>query len=147
MKSYMQKKEDVKRNWWIIDAKDYVLGRMATVIANKLSGRDKVTYTPHVDGGDFVIVINAEKVQVTGNKEEQKIYRKHSGYYGHMKETPLKTMRAKHPERVIYHAVKGMLPKNKLASRMLKRLKIYKGENHPHQAQKPQILTINGGNK
>lgn len=144
VKSYSQKPAEVKRNWWIVDAKDYVLGRMSTQIAKKLSGRDKVTYTPHVDGGDFVIVINAEKVRVTGNKEDKKIYRKHSGYYTHLTETPLKEMRRLHPERIIQKAVKGMLPKNKLAARMLKRLKVYVGSEHPHTAQKPQVLEIKG---
>lgn len=144
VKSYNQKPADVKRNWWIVDAKDFVLGRMSTEIAKKLSGRDKITYTPHVDGGDFVIVINAEKVRVTGNKEDKKIYRKHSGYYSHLTETPLKEMRRLHPERVIFKAVKGMLPRNKIAAKMLTRLKVYVGNEHPHQAQNPQVFVIKG---
>ena len=147
VKSYNQKPADVKRGWWIVDAADFVLGRMSTEIAKKLSGRGKITYTPHVDGGDFVIVINAEKVQVTGNKEHTKIYRKHSGYYSHLTETPLKEMRKLHPERVIFKAVKGMLPKNKLAPKMLKRLKVYVGSEHSQQAQNPQVLVIKGGKR
>ena len=142
MKSYMQKPSEVKRKWWIVDAEDKVLGRLATTIALKISGRDKVTYTPHVDGGDFVVVVNCEKFKVTGNKEDDKYYRRHSGYIGNLKEVSLSELRETHPERVIKHAVKGMLPKNKLQSRMIKRLKVYSGKEHPHSAQKPEKLEL-----
>jgi large subunit ribosomal protein L13 len=142
MKTFMQKPADVKRKWWVVNAEDLILGRLAVVIANKISGRDKPTFTPHVDGGDFVIVINAEKVKVTGNKMETKIYKRHTGYYGHLYEEPLKHLFARSPETVITSAVKGMLPKNKLQKRMMKRLRVFKGKEHSHTAQQPEILNI-----
>ena len=126
-----------------MDAEGLVLGRVAEKIANVLRGRDKPSYTPHLDAGDFVIVINAEKVRVTGNKETAKEYQSYSGYRGGLKRIPLADIRAKHPERLIMKAVKGMLPKNRLATKLLTKLKVYKGSEHPHGAQNPEPLTLN----
>ena len=126
-----------------MDADGLVLGRVAEKIANALRGRDKPTYTPHLDAGDFVIVVNAEKVRLTGNKETDKEYQSYSGYRGGLKRIPLADVRAKHPERLIMKAVKGMLPKNRLAAKLLTKLKIYKGSEHPHTAQNPEPLTLN----
>jgi large subunit ribosomal protein L13 len=142
MKTAALRKEDVKRKWHIVDAKGKVLGRLATKLATVLSGKDKPFYSPHVDGGDFVIVLNAKHVQLTGQKREQKMYYRHSGYVGGLKEIKARQMLDTHPERVIKLAVKGMLPKNKLASRMLRRLKVYKNGTHPHGSQKPEILNL-----
>jgi large subunit ribosomal protein L13 len=128
------------RGWRIVDADGQVLGRLAEKIANVLRGRDKPTFTPHLDGGDFVIVINAEKVRVTGKKETNKIYSSYSGYRGGLKQVPLAEIRAKHPELLIMKAVKGMLPKNRLATKLLTKLKVYSGSKHPHAAQNPQPL-------
>ena len=138
----MQRKEDVQREWFIVDATGKTLGRLATEIAKVLMGKHKPTYTPHVDGGDFVVVINAEKVFVTGKKLTDKIYYKHTGYMGHLKETTLKEMLEKKPEEVIRLAVRGMLPKNKLRDRRMKRLKVYAGPEHPHKAQNPKPLEV-----
>jgi len=132
-----------RRSWRIVDADGLVLGRVAEKIANALRGRDKPTYTPHLDAGDFVIVVNAEKVRLTGNKETDKEYQSYSGYRGGLKRIPLADVRAKHPERLIMKAVKGMLPKNRLAAKLLTKLKIYKGSEHPHTAQNPEPLTLN----
>ena len=126
-----------------MNAEGLVLGRVAEKIANVLRGRDKPSYTPHLDAGDFVIVINAEKVRVTGNKETAKEYQSYSGYRGGLKRIPLADVRAKHPERLIMKAVKGMLPKNRLAAKLLTKLKVYKGSEHPHGAQNPEPLTLN----
>jgi len=142
MKTPSLRKEDVKRTWHIIDAQGKTLGRLATKIATMLSGKDKPFYTPHVDGGDFIIVLNAKDIYLSGQKREQKMYYRHSGYIGGLKEIKAKEMLAKHPERVIMLAVKGMLPKNKLASRMLTRLKVYKDNNHPHAAQNPKTFNL-----
>ncbi len=142
MKSYVAKPLEVERKWYVVDAEGKTLGRLASEIASILRGKRKPIYTPHVDTGDFVIVINAEKVAVTGKKMEQKLYRHHTGYIGNLKEVPLKEMIAKKPEEVIRHAVKGMLPKNSLGRKMLKKLKVYAGPNHNHQAQKPEVLDI-----
>jgi len=138
----MLRKEDIKRDWYIVDAAGKTLGRLATQIAKILMGKHKVTYTPHVDNGDFVIVINADKIHVTGKKLDKKIYYKHTGYFGHLKEETLKQKLQRKPEEVIYLAVRGMLPKNKLRKRMLKRLKIYAGPEHPHKAQNPKPLEV-----
>ncbi|RAO99363.1 50S ribosomal protein L13 [Petrotoga sp. 9PW.55.5.1] len=138
----MAKKEEIQRDWYVIDASDYTLGRLASRIAKILQGKHKPTYTPHIDSGDFVVVINAEKIKLTGNKGEDKIYRKHSGYPGGLKEIPFKTMAEKHPERVIKLAVKGMMPKTILGKQMLKKLKVYAGPEHPHQAQKPKEINL-----
>tara|TARA_Y100000748_G_scaffold240098_1_gene204246 strand:+ start:44 stop:478 length:435 start_codon:yes stop_codon:yes gene_type:complete len=137
MKTFSLKNTEVVRDWVIFDASDKVLGRFASKIADKLRGKDKPTFTPHVDGGDFVIVINAEKLKVTGNKAEQKKYYKHSLYPGGLKERPFKEVLENNPERIIESAVKGMLPKNKLGKSMIKKLKVYRGSSHPHESQKP----------
>ncbi len=138
MKTIMPKPGEVERKWWIIDATGKTLGRLASEIATLLRGKHKPIYTPSVDVGDFVIVINADKVKVTGKKEQKKVYYSHSGYLGHLRETPLFVMRQRHPERIIKLAVKGMLPKTSMGKRMLRRLKVYAGPEHPHQAQKPE---------
>lgn len=143
MKTYRVKPNEVQREWWIVDAKGKVLGRLASEIAKIIRGKHKVYYQPDVDCGDFVIVVNAEKIKVTGKKLTQKIYYRHSGYPGGLKERSLKWMLENKPEEVIRLAVKRMLPKNKLGHRMLKRLKVYRGDSHPHQAQKPKVLEVN----
>ena len=143
MKTFLPKIDVQRRAWRIVDADGLVLGRVAEKIANVLRGRDKPTYTPHLDTGDFVIVVNAEKVRVTGKKETDKIYTSYSGYRGGLKRTPLADVRTKHPERLIMKAVKGMLPKNRLAAKLLTKLKVYKGSEHPHGAQNPEPLTLN----
>ena len=143
MKSYMAKAEEVQRKWYVIDAEGKVLGRMASEIAKILRGKNKPIYTPHVDTGDFVIVINAEKIVLTGNKLDQKMHRKHSHYPGGLKETPYRKIMEEKPEMAVYEAVKGMLPHNSLGRKMLKKLKIYKGSEHEHQAQKPEALELN----
>jgi large subunit ribosomal protein L13 len=129
-----------QRQWYVVDAQDYVLGRLASNIASILRGKNKPAFAPHQDLGDFVIVINAEKVKLTGKKTEQKTYFRHSGYPGGAKTTTFREMIEKHPERIIENAVRLMLPKNTLGRNMLKKLKVYAGENHPHQAQNPQSL-------
>jgi large subunit ribosomal protein L13 len=141
MKTYSQKASEIQRDWYVIDAKGMVLGRLATQIATLLRGKHKPTFTPHMDGGDFVVVTNCEKIVVTGRKAEQKMYYRHSGYPGGLKTTSYKTMLARHPERILYHAVKGMLPKGRLGRRQLKKLRIYPGPKHPHAAQQPQLYT------
>ena len=143
MKTFLPKVDVNARKWYLVDAEGKVLGRLAAQIANILRGKNKPIYTPHLDTGDFVVVINAEKVVLTGKKETQKTYMTYSGYKGGEKYRTVAQVRATHPERIIIHAVKGMLPKNRLAARMLKRLKVYAGPNHPHQAQKPEPLEIN----
>ena len=137
MKTFSLKSTEVVRDWVVFDASDKVLGRFATKIADKLRGKDKPTFTPHVDGGDFVVVINADKVKVTGNKAEQKKYYKHSLYPGGLKEKSYKELLESSPERIIENAVKGMLPKNKLGKSIIKKLKIYSGSKHPHESQNP----------
>jgi len=144
MRTFSQRKEDVQRNWWIVDIKDKPLGRVASSVASILRGKHKVDFTPHVDNGDFVIVINANKVMLTGNKEEQKLYRHHSGYIGGLKEVPFSKRIKNDPEGIIIDAVSGMLPKNKLGRKMIKKLKVYRGEKYPHQAQKPKKLELGG---
>jgi large subunit ribosomal protein L13 len=133
MKTYMQKPADVKRQWHLLDAKGQVLGQVATQAAKLLIGKDKATFTPHVDGGDYVVVINARQVAVTGKKEQDKMYYRHSGYPGGLKETNLANLRQKSPERIIEIAVKGMLPKNKLQKPRLNRLKVFASNDHPYQ--------------
>lgn len=135
MKTYMAKQAEVKRSWHVVDAKDMVLGRLSTRVAGLLKGKGKVTITPHVDSGDGVVVINAEKIKVTGTKLDNKMYKRYSGYPGGLKEEPMKHLMARRPAEVIRHAVKGMLPKNKLGDCMLYRLKVYAGDSHPHNAQ------------
>jgi large subunit ribosomal protein L13 len=139
MKSYMAKTDEVQRKWYVVDAEDKVLGRLSTEIANILSGKNKAIYTPHVDTGDFVIVINADKVKLTGNKLEQKTRFSHSGYPGGDKHVPYKELMEKKPELVIEYAVKGMLPKSSLGRNMFRKLKVYSGPEHPHEAQMPEV--------
>lgn len=143
MKTFMAKAEEVQRKWYVVDADGKPLGRLASEVASILRGKNKPTYTPHVDTGDFVIVINSEKVVLTGNKLEDKMYRHHSGWPGGLKEMNYRTLMAKSPEKVIELAVKGMLPHNSLGRAMFRKLKVYKGAEHEHQAQKPEILEIN----
>ncbi len=142
MKTYYVRKEDVVRDWWVVDAEGKILGRLASQIARILRGKHKPYYQPDVDCGDFVIVVNAEKIAVTGKKLEQKLYQFHTNYPGGLKERTLAWMLEHKPEEVIRLAVKRMLPKNKLGHRMLKRLKIYRGPNHPHIAQQPKVLEV-----
>lgn len=131
-----------ERPWFVVDAADQTLGRLATVIAKKLSGRDRVDFTPYIDNGAYIVVINAEKIAVTGTKEEVKLYRTHSGYMGGLKETTLADMRKLNPAHIISHAVSGMLPKNKLREKMLDRLKVVAGAEHQYAAQKPETLSL-----
>ncbi len=142
MKTFVAKPAEIERKWYVIDAEDLVLGRVATVVASILRGKHKAEFTPFVDCGDYVIVVNAEKVRVTGEKADKKIYRRHSLYPGGLKEVTFKEMQAKHPERLLKLAVKGMLPKNALGRQMLKKLKIHVGPEHTHQAQKPEVWEI-----
>ncbi|MBT8335060.1 MAG: 50S ribosomal protein L13 [Gemmatimonadetes bacterium] len=142
MKTYTPKADDIQREWWIVDAAGKPLGRIATEIARVLRGKHKPMYTPHLDTGDHVVVINASEVKLTGNKADQKTYFRHSGYMGGDKHIPFKRMIATHPDRVIELAVKGMMPKNALGRRMRKKLKVYAGANHPHQGQAPRPLDI-----
>ena len=142
MQTYMANPDKIERKWYVVDAEGCTLGRLASGVASVLRGKNKPQFTPHVDTGDYVIVVNAEKIKVTGKKLDQKIYYNHSDYVGGMKETTLKEMLAKHPERVIEHAVKGMLPKGPLGRAMIKKLFVYAGPEHPHAAQKPEELTF-----
>ncbi len=142
MKTISAKADDVKRDWFLIDADGKTLGRLATEIARRLRGKHKAIYTPHVDTGDYIVVINAEKVRVTGNKAKDKMYYKHSGYLGGMKSINFEDLIARQPERVIETAVKGMLPKNPLGRAMYRKLKVYAGAEHKHAAQQPQPLDI-----
>lgn len=143
MKTFMAKAEEVQRKWYVVDAEGKPLGRLASEVAAILKGKNKPTYTPHVDTGDYVIILNAEKVALTGNKANKKVYRSHTGWAGGLKETSFKGMIEKKPERVIELAVKGMLPHNSLGRAMFKKLKVYKGTEHEHEAQKPEVLEIN----
>ncbi len=142
MKTTAFKKIDVQEKWFIVDAKDKILGRMATEVASILRGKHKATFTPNQDLGDHVIVINAEKVAVTGKKETNKIYYHHTGYIGGIKSTTLKKLRAEKPERIVQFAIRGMLPKTILGNAMAKKLKVYAGESHPHRAQQPEVLQL-----
>jgi large subunit ribosomal protein L13 len=142
-KTYLPTEAKLEHNWYLIDAADQRLGRLATEVAMLLRGKRKVEYTPHLDTGDFVIVINAEKIAVTGKKRTQKIYRRHSGRPGGMKTETFAKLQQRLPERIIEHAIKGMLPKNSLGRQLFTKLKVYAGSDHPHAAQKPQALTIN----
>ncbi len=142
-KTPLPTQETLEKNWYVVDAADQRLGRLATEIANILRGKNKPTFTPHMDTGDFVVVVNAEKVVVTGKKPNQKLYRRHSGRPGGMKVETFDQLQARIPERIIEKAVKGMLPKNALGRKLFTKLKVYTGPNHPHQAQQPQELTIN----
>ncbi len=137
MKTYALKASEIERSWWVVDATDQTLGRLATRIATLLEGKHKPVYTPHLDTGDHVVVINAAKIKVTGNKLLQKSYYRHSGYPGGLKEESLQALMARKPEIVIERAVKGMLPQNRLGRAMFKKLRVYRGAEHPHQAQQP----------
>lgn len=139
MKSYVAKPSEIERKWLVIDAEDMVLGRMSTEIATLLRGKHKPTYTPHVDTGDFVIVINADKIKLTGNKLQQKKYRYHTQYPGGLKEVSYSRMIEEQPEKIVRLAVKGMLPKNRMGRQMLRKLKVYSGTEHNHEAQQPEI--------
>ncbi len=143
-KTYSQKPSEITRKWVLIDASSAPLGRVATQIASYLTGKYKPSYTPHIDAGDYVVVINASDTVVTGNKETAKIYYRHSGFPGGIKDAQLKEVREKFPERIIENAVKGMLPKNKLAAERMKRLKVFPGSEHAHTAQTPETITIKG---
>ncbi|HEU5208073.1 MAG TPA: 50S ribosomal protein L13 [Longimicrobiales bacterium] len=142
MKTYTPKAPEIERRWWVVDAEDVVLGRLASKIAQVLRGKHKPMYTPHLDTGDFVVVVNADKVRLTGTKAENKTYFRHTGYIGGEKHIPVSTMLEKHPERVVELAVKGMLPKNNLGRLMRRKLKVYASAEHPHEAQQPQPLEI-----
>ena len=142
MKSFMASPATIERKWYVVDAADMTLGRLASEVAKVLRGKNKPTFTPHIDKGDYVIVVNAEKVKVTGKKLDQKIYYHHSDYVGGMKETTLREMLAKKPEKVVELAVKGMLPKGPLGREMYTKLFVYAGPEHKHQAQKPEALTF-----
>lgn len=142
MKTFSATPADITHDWHVVDADGVPLGRLASTVAQLIRGKHKPTYTPHMDGGDFVVVVNASKVKLTGRKMEQKTYFKHTGYMGGEKFIPFREMLAKHPERVIELAVKGMLPKNTLGRQMRKKLKVYAGGEHPHQAQNPETLTF-----
>ncbi len=148
-KTYVPPQDSIEQNWYLVDAANQRLGRLATEIARILRGKNKPTYTPYMDTGDFVIVVNAEKIQVTGKKRNQKLYRRHSGRPGGMKVETFAKLQARIPERIIEQAVRGMLPKNSLGRQLFTKLKVYKGSEHPHAAQKPQTITIEtipGGN-
>ena len=142
MTSYMQKKETVERNWYVIDAEGKPLGRVATLAATYLRGKNKPTYTPHIDCGDFIIIVNAEKVLLTGNKENKKMYYNHSMYPGGLRERTAKVMRERYPEEMVERAVRGMLPKNRLGRSMYRKLFVYAGPEHKHEAQKPEVLEV-----
>ena len=142
MKTYVAKEQEIEKKWYLVDAKDMVLGRLATQIAVRLRGKHKPIFTPHADTGDFVVVINADKVALTGNKWDKKIYYRHSGYMGGLKQISARKLMEKKPDQVLYMAVKRMLPKNSLGRRQLKKLKIYAGSEHPHEAQNPQLMNI-----
>jgi large subunit ribosomal protein L13 len=142
MRTEFPSKESIARNWFVIDATDSVLGRVASEAARLLMGKHKPTYAPFLDTGDHVVVINAAKIRLTGRKEDQKLYRRHSGYPGGLKEVAARKMRASKPERMVELAVSGMLPKTKLGKHMVRKLKVYAGDRHPHQAQKPVALSL-----
>lgn len=149
-KTYLPSQDSLDRQWYIVDASGQRLGRLASEIANVLRGKNKPTYTPHLDTGDFVIVVNAEKVDVTGKKRSQKLYRRHSGRPGGMKTETFEHLQSRVPERIVEQAIRGMLPKNTLGRQLFRKLKVYAGPDHPHSAQQPQVLeiqTIPGGEK
>jgi len=142
MRTFMAKREEAERNWYVVDAENKVLGRLASELAKILRGKHKPQFTPHVDTGDYVIVVNAEKVSLTGNKLKNKVYYSHSGYPGGIKSVTAEDLKAKRPEDLIRFAVKGMLPKNRLGRKLFKKLKVYAGGEHPHQAQQPKPIEI-----
>jgi len=142
VRTFTQKQEEIERDWYVVDAEGETLGRLASRIAPILKGKHKPIYTPHLDCGDFVVIVNAEKVRVTGRKLDQKFYHRHSGYPGGLTSISLRDQLDKYPERVLTAAIRGMLPKNKLGRRMIKKLKVYAGDEHPHQAQQPKPLEL-----
>ena len=144
MKTYALRASEIQRNWYIVDAEGKTLGKVASVVAQVLRGKHKPTFSPHLDNGDCVIVVNAGRVRVTGNKPDQKVYYRHTGYPGGLRATTLKDMLERHPTRVIQHAVRGMLPKSRLGRKMIKKLKVYAGSEHRHAAQQPRPLQIEG---
>ena len=142
MKTFSAKPHEVQHDWFVVDATDKVLGRLATEIARRLRGKHKAIYTPHVDTGDYIVVVNVEKLKVTGNKAQDKMYYRHTGYPGGIRETNFRDLQAKHPGRALEKAVKGMLPKGPLGYAMIKKLKVYGGAEHPHSAQQPKVLEV-----
>ena len=142
MKTFLAKKETVKRDWYVVDATDKVLGRLAAELAHRLKGKHKAEYTPHVDTGDYIVVVNADKVRVTGKKAQDKMYYRHTGYIGHLKAINFEKLMAKAPNRVLETAVRGMLPRNPLGRAMFRKLKVYAGPEHPHAAQQPAPLEL-----
>ena len=144
MKTYYEKPSEVQREWLLVDATDMTLGRLASEVAQILRGKNKPTYTPHIDTGDFVVIVNAEKIKITGAKATDKVYYRHTGYVGHLKSETFTEAMEKHPTRVIEHAVRGMLPKGTLGTQMYKKLKVYAGPEHPHQAQNPRKIELKG---
>jgi len=142
VKTYSAKAGEIKRDWWLVDATDQTLGRLSAKLAMILQGKNKPVYTPHIDTGDFVVVVNVDRMRITGRKLDQKIYYRHTGYAGGQKATLMRDMMENHPERVLAHAVKGMLPKNRLSTTQLKKLKIFSGPEHTHAAQQPRVLEI-----
>ena len=144
MKTYYAKPSEVQREWLLVDATDMTLGRLASEVAQILRGKNKPTYTPHIDTGDFVVIVNAEKIKITGAKDTDKVYYRHTGYVGHLKSETFTEAMEKHPTRVIEHAVRGMLPKGTLGTQMYKKLKVYAGPEHPHQAQNPRKIELKG---
>ena len=142
MKTFSAKNHDIDRNWYLVDAQNKTLGRLSTEIATRLRGKHKPIYTPHVDTGDYIVVVNASKIRVTGNKMTDKIYYKHSGYIGNLKSENLETMLEKYPERVLMKSVRGMLPKSKLGNAMIKKLRVFAGPEHTHIAQQPEPLEL-----
>lgn len=142
MKTYTPKKNDIEAGWWVVDAADKPLGRLASEVARVIRGKHKPTFTPHLDTGDFVVVLNASQVKLTGNKADQKTYFRHSGYMGGEQHIPFRRMLDRHPERVIELAVRGMLPKNALGRQLRRKLRVYPGSEHPHQGQQPRTLEI-----
>ena len=142
MKTISMRAEDVQRSWYVVDAENQTLGRLATEVARRLRGKHKAEYTPHVDTGDYIVVINADKIRVTGNKTTDKMYYRHSGYPGGIKSVSFEKLRDTYPDRIIEKAVKGMLPRNPLGRSMLRKLKVYAGSEHPHSAQQPELLEI-----
>jgi large subunit ribosomal protein L13 len=143
-KTYSPKAADIQRDWYVVDATDLPLGRLASEVAQRLRGKHKPTFAPHVDGGDFVVVVNAEKVAVTSGKSQTKIYYRHSGYPGGIKAETFESLRERRPEAIVERAVRGMLPKNKLGRAMIGKLKVYAGAEHPHAAQAPEVLVVGG---
>jgi len=142
VKTYVVNQEDITRKWFVVDADGKTLGRLASAIAQILRGKHKPTYSPHLDVGDYVVVVNAERIAVTGRKMDQKMYYRHTGYPGGIRESNLRDLLARHPTYAVKYAVRGMLPKNRLGRKMIKKLKIYAGPEHPHQAQQPEVLEL-----